>query len=88
MRVRRERTSWDTSLMIFAFSLGDKVVNHFARRWTGISWLTGGEYAWQKTYDFALPRQQNQVAALCQQVGMSGRPRATYLMGIFSREEQ
>lgn len=32
MRVRRARTSWETSLMILALSLGDKVVNHFARR--------------------------------------------------------
>ena len=30
MRVRRESTSCDTSLMILAFSLGDRVVNHFA----------------------------------------------------------
>lgn len=32
MRVRRDRTSWVTSLMILAFSLGDRVVNHLARR--------------------------------------------------------
>ncbi len=32
MRVRRDRTSWETSLMILAFSLGESVVNHFARR--------------------------------------------------------
>ena len=32
MRVRRARTSWETSLTILAFSLGDRVVNHFARR--------------------------------------------------------
>ena len=33
MRVLLDNTSWDTSLMILAFSLGDRVVNHFARRW-------------------------------------------------------
>jgi hypothetical protein len=32
MRVRRARTSWETSLMIFALSLGERVVNHLARR--------------------------------------------------------
>ena len=32
MRVLRERTSWETSLMIFALSFGDSVVNHFASR--------------------------------------------------------
>lgn len=30
MRVRRARTSWVTSLTIFAFALGGMVVNHFA----------------------------------------------------------
>jgi hypothetical protein len=33
MRVRRARTSWVTSLTILAFSLGESVVNHFARRY-------------------------------------------------------
>lgn len=28
--VRRDKTSWVTSLIILAFSLGDRVVNHFA----------------------------------------------------------
>jgi hypothetical protein len=32
MRVRRARTSWETSLMILALSLGERVVNHLARR--------------------------------------------------------
>lgn len=32
MRVRRDSTSWVTSLMIFALSFGERVVNHFARR--------------------------------------------------------
>ena len=33
MRVRRARTSCETSLMILAFSFGDSVVNHLARRY-------------------------------------------------------
>src|ERR1700735_2424273 len=32
MRVRRARTSWVTSLTIFAFCLGGIVVNHFDKR--------------------------------------------------------
>lgn len=37
MRVRRARTSCDTSLTILALSLGDSVVNHLARRYvTGL----------------------------------------------------
>lgn len=32
MRVRLDSTSWDTSFMILALSLGESVVNHFARR--------------------------------------------------------
>ena len=32
MRVRLESTSCETSLIILAFSLGESVVNHFARR--------------------------------------------------------
>lgn len=32
MRVRRDSTSWVTSLIILAFSLGERVVNHLARR--------------------------------------------------------
>lgn len=30
IRVRLDRTSWETSLMILAFSLGERVMNHFA----------------------------------------------------------
>lgn len=37
MRVRRARTSCETSLTIFAFSLGASVVNHLARRYVGAS---------------------------------------------------
>lgn len=33
MRVLLARTSWETSLTILALSLGDRVVNHLARRW-------------------------------------------------------
>jgi hypothetical protein len=33
MRVRRARTSWETSLTILALSLGARVVNHLARRY-------------------------------------------------------
>jgi hypothetical protein len=33
MRVRRARTSCETSLTILALSLGARVVNHLARRW-------------------------------------------------------
>ena len=40
MRVLRERTSWETSLMILALSLGESVVNHFARRCCGEILLT------------------------------------------------
>lgn len=32
MRVRLASTSCETSLMILALSLGERVVNHFARR--------------------------------------------------------
>ncbi len=32
IRVRLDSTSWDTSLMILALSLGESVVNHLARR--------------------------------------------------------
>ena len=38
MRVRRESTSCDTSLTILAFSLGESVENHFARRCLGVSY--------------------------------------------------
>lgn len=43
MRVRRARTSCETSLMILALSLGERVVNHLARRWVeGQWWARGG----------------------------------------------
>jgi hypothetical protein len=49
--------------MIFAFSLGDSVVNHFASLCGLFSMIVGG---WRGqsagTYDFALPREQDQVA--------------------------
>jgi hypothetical protein len=69
MRVRRDSTSCDTSLMIFAFSFGDRVVNHFASLYAEVGRIStqtcsrtvvGHDTA--KTYDFALPREQDQVA--------------------------
>lgn len=52
MRVRLESTSCVTSLMILALSFGDRVVNHFARRWMeedvvstslrSVRWVTTG----------------------------------------------
>jgi hypothetical protein len=41
MRVRRASTSCETSLMIFALSLGESVVNHFANRWEMFSGMAG-----------------------------------------------
>lgn len=35
MRALRARTNWETSLIIFALSLGERVVNHLARRCIG-----------------------------------------------------
>ena len=59
MRVLRDRTSWETSLMIFALSFGDSVVNHFARRCCRefyldllCGWQAGGG---RVTHHFALP---------------------------------
>ena len=59
MRVRLDSTSCETSLIILAFSLGDSVVNHFARRYSARNLLFpeskrqqgGGQVA----YHFALP---------------------------------
>lgn len=71
MRVRRDSTSWVTSLMILAFSLGERVVNHLARRCEEnlqsvqasssrcVHFGVGHE-----TNHFALPRQENQIAGL------------------------
>lgn len=60
MRVRRARTSWETSLIILAFSLGERVVNHLARR-CEVSTCAMKEMGVCDTHDFALPRQQNHV---------------------------
>ena len=64
MRVRRDNTSCDTSLMILAFSLGERVVNHFARRCLGGQ--SGARRAQhggpRDAYNFALPREQNEIA--------------------------
>jgi hypothetical protein len=74
MRVRRARTSCETSLTIFAFSLGDSVENHFARRYKGERERERWPSAWRRggvsgqppttgttTHDFALPREQDQI---------------------------
>ncbi|PLN79513.1 hypothetical protein BDW42DRAFT_172673, partial [Aspergillus taichungensis] len=69
MRVRRDRTSCVTSLTILAFSLGERVVNHLARRCDKIcvqsvsSELAGGSKAgWAtRTHHFTLTGEQNQV---------------------------
>lgn len=66
MRVLRDSTSWETSLMILALSLGESVVNHFARRCCGGILLTfrlkrrGGR---RGTHHFTLPGQEDEVAA-------------------------
>ena len=65
IRVRLARTSCETSLTILALSLGDKVVNHLARRCGGRVSLSGGlvVFAVQLgiAYHFALARQEYQV---------------------------
>ncbi len=75
MRVRLESTSCETSLMILALSFGDRVVNHFARRWReecaistsprSVRWATTVGRS-SRTYNFALPGQQNEIARICQ----------------------
>lgn len=69
MRVRLARTSWETSLTILALSLGDRVVNHLARRWIfeevrlvgrRTPWLgTRATPAAGKTHHFALAREED-----------------------------
>lgn len=54
MRVRRARTSCETSLMIFAFSFGDSVVNHLARRYER-QYLSLVGLGRGGAYDFTLP---------------------------------
>lgn len=78
MRVRRESTSWVTSLMILAFSLGERVVNHLARRCEENFAVSPSEVppacgkkigVGHETNHFALSGQENQVAGLeCQSV--------------------
>jgi hypothetical protein len=59
MRVRRASTSCVTSLTILALSLGASVVNHLARRCGHSAWRAA---SWRRaTYDFALPREQDEV---------------------------
>jgi alpha/beta superfamily hydrolase len=55
MRVRRARTSCETSLMILAFSFGDRVVNHLARRYERASVYKFGVTEGRGAYDFTLP---------------------------------
>jgi hypothetical protein len=66
MRVRRASTSCETSLTILAFSFGDRVVNHFARRYSRpkSARLDDSEFVWKfgQTHNFALPRKQDEVA--------------------------
>ena len=75
--------------MIFAFSLGDRVVNHFASLYGLLSMIVWGWRELAGTYDFALPREQDQVAG--------GRQHDTiyffcdsgaYLMGILTVAER
>lgn len=84
IRVLRARTSAVMSLTILAFSFGDSVVNHFARRynpslsiscyfplWRGGYVVVGGS----KTYYFALARQQDEVSAavpVCEPLATNG----------------
>lgn len=67
MRVLRARTSWETSLTILAFSLGDNVVNHFARRCRGdvVSNVVadGTRVQGMRSYHFALTGEKNEVSA-------------------------
>ena len=73
MRVRRDSTSRVTSLIILAFSLGERVVNHLARRCSSKSRKksVGGFSRLQdrsdsrvgdETHHFALAGEQDQVA--------------------------
>ena len=91
MRVRRARTSCETSLTILALSLGASVVNHLARRW-------GCELVWHQpaaavvaatsaaaappppsqrgdTHHFALPREQDEVSTWMVSTGGAGSGR-------------
>ena len=65
--VLRARTNCETSLMIFAFSFGDSVVNHFASLCASLSYLLLREREGENTFNLPLPRQQDQIAASCQQ---------------------
>ena len=81
MRVRRARTSWETSLMILALSLGESVVNHFASRWRTCQPATQrpeGEAV--KTNHLALAREEDEVSAGCQAT-FSGRERRGWHTG-------
>lgn len=64
MRARLARTSCETSLMILALSLGERVVNHFARRcrMCGLVRWRQSRHTGEATYNFALTREQDQVS--------------------------
>ena len=47
--------------MILALSLGESVVNHFARRCVGLVNTRKEHGGPQAAYHFALPREQNEV---------------------------
>lgn len=48
--------------MIFAFSLGERVVNHFASRCGRLTFSCCLLLSVEDTYHFALPRKQDEVA--------------------------
>lgn len=72
IRVRLLRTNCVTSLTILAFSFGERVVNHFARRcgWIQISFKKSSipksypreEEEEEGTHNFALPGQENEIS--------------------------
>jgi hypothetical protein len=64
MRVLLASTSCETSLMIFAFSLGDNVVNHFANLYAHIvslQFLAGFKLR-EGSYHLPLAGEQDEVA--------------------------
>ncbi len=70
MRVRRAKTSCETSLTILALSLGESVVNHLARRCDDCQ-LRCVRFPYEyspslvvPTYHFALAREEDQITKL------------------------
>jgi hypothetical protein len=80
IRVLLARTSWDTSFTIFAFSFGERVVNHFASLCIHINTWKGDNRC--RTYNFALSGEEDEVSTKVNNFGTSGDMRA-YLMAIF-----